>query len=62
MNIRPKDKVACELVEGEVRVKPVRSRLLAGHGAIKPKARPEDFRKMRREVEEDWADEVGKEA
>ena len=60
LNIRLKDQVAFELVEGEIRLKRVRSRLLAGYGAVKPKAMPETFRRMRQEVEEEWGEEVGK--
>ncbi len=60
MGIKSRDRVAFELVDGEVHLRPVGSRLLAGYGAIKPKARPEDFRSMRREVEEEWGEEAGK--
>ncbi|MBF8267640.1 MAG: SpoVT / AbrB like protein [Dehalococcoidia bacterium] len=62
LNIKPKDRVAFELLDGEVRLRPVHSRLLAGYGAVIPKARPEDFRKMRQEVEEEWGEEAGTEA
>ena len=62
LDLKPKDKVVFEFVHGEVHLKPVRSRLLAGYGAVKPKTKPEDYRKMRQEVEEEWAEEVAKEA
>ncbi len=62
LKIKPKDRVAFELVDGEGRLRPVQSRLLAGYGAVTPRTRPEDFRKMRQEVEEEWGEEAGKEA
>ena len=61
LNIRPKDKVAFELVDREVRLRPIVSPVLSSFGAVKPKREPEDFRKMRQEVEEEWGEEVGKE-
>ena len=62
LKIEPKDKIAFELTDGEVRLRPMRSRLTAGYGAVKPKTKPEDFRGMRREVEEEWGEETAKEA
>lgn len=53
LGIKPKDRVSFELVDGEVRLRPVTSQLLAGYGAVKPRRKPEDFRKVRREVEEE---------
>ena len=62
LNIRPKDKIAFELTDGEVRLRPMRSRLTAGYGAVKPKTKPEDFRGMRRQVQEEWGEEAAREA
>ena len=62
LNIKPKDRVAFKLVKGEIRLQPVRSRLLAGFGAVTPKNRPEDFQRIRREIEEEIAREVSEEA
>jgi len=56
LKIQPKDRVAFELVGGEVRLRPIKSTLLAGFGSVKPINRPEDFRKMRQEVEEEIAE------
>ena len=53
LNIKPKDKVAFELVDGEIHLRPVGSRVMAGYWAVKPKRKPEDFRKVRGEVEEE---------
>ena len=61
LKIKPRDKVAFELVDGEVRLRPAPSPVEAGFAAVKPRNRPEDFRKMRREVEEEWGEEVDKE-
>jgi hypothetical protein len=38
--------------------KPVPSRLLAGFGAVQARQKPEDWRKVRREMEEAMAEEV----
>ena len=62
LNIQPKDLVAFELVDGEVRLRPIKSALLAGFGSVKPLSRPEDFRKLRQGIEEEIAEEVMKEA
>jgi AbrB family looped-hinge helix DNA binding protein len=56
LEIKPKDRVAFELVDGEVRLRPIKSTLLAGFGSVKPMNRPEDYRKMRQEVEEEMAE------
>ena len=53
LKIKPRDKVAFGLMSGEVRLRPFRSRLPAGYGAVKPKVKPQDFRKVRKEVEEE---------
>ncbi len=62
LNIKPRDRVAFELVDGEVRLRPFRSRLLAGYGSVQPRSRPEDFKRIRQEIEEEIAEEVMKEA
>ena len=59
LNINPKDKVAFRLDAGEIRIRHVGSQLLAGYGAGEPMTRPEDFRRIRREVEEEIADRSG---
>ncbi len=58
LNIKPKDLVAFTLADGEVHLRPVASPVVTSFGAVKPKRKPEDFRKMRREIEEEIADEV----
>lgn len=61
LSIKPKDKVAFELINGELRLRPIQSPVLSSFGAVKPKNRPEDFQRMRREIEEEIAEEVAKE-
>jgi AbrB family looped-hinge helix DNA binding protein len=58
LRIKPRDRIAFALVNGEVRLRPVRSPVLSSFGAVKPKGKPQDYRKMRREVEEEIAEEV----
>ena len=62
LNIKPKDRVAFEVVNGQAWLRPIESSLLAGFGSVEPLSRPEDFRKLRREIEEEIAEEVMKEA
>ncbi len=58
LNIKPKDRVAFELIDGEIRLRPAKSVIEANYGAVKPINRPEDFHKMRQEMQDDWAEEV----
>lgn len=61
LKIKPKDRVAFSLAGNEVRLRPIQSPVLSSFGAVKPKNRPEDFPRMRREIEEEIAEEVAKE-
>lgn len=61
LGLKPRDKVAFSLEDREARLRPATTSLLAGFGAVKPRQRPEDFRKVRRETEEWVAGEVLKE-
>ncbi|MBI2936404.1 MAG: AbrB/MazE/SpoVT family DNA-binding domain-containing protein [Chloroflexi bacterium] len=61
LKIKPKDRVAFELANGELRLQPVGSRIMAGYGSVKPKRKPQDFRKVRREVEEEVGEDAAKE-
>ena len=58
LNIQPRDLVVFSLVDGEVRIRPIESPVLASFGAVKPRRKPEDFRHLRRETEEEIAEEV----
>lgn len=58
LGIKPKDRVRFEL-EGEmVKLRLAQSRLLAGYGAVTPRQRPEDWDKVREEVERAIAEEA----
>jgi antitoxin PrlF len=58
LGLKPKDRVRFEM-EGEVVVlRPSSSMLLAGYGSVEPKNRPEDWGKVREEVEHGIAEEV----
>lgn len=64
LNIDAKDLVEFTLVDGEVRLRPIKSAVLASYGAIaslKSRERPIDFRQLRSEVEEEIADEAASE-
>ena len=61
LGLKPRDKVAFELVNGKVVLYPVQSPVLTTYGAVKAKKRPEDFRGMRRDIEEEVAAEVSSE-
>lgn len=58
LSLKPRDKVAFEIRGGEAVIKPVPSDLLAGFGAVQPKERPEDFMRMREDMQEWVAEEV----
>lgn len=61
LGLKPKDTVCFE-VEGEVVIlRPSKSKLLEGYGAVSPRKRPENWRKVRAEIEEAVAQEVGSE-
>lgn len=62
LDIKPRDRVAFDLVDGEVRLRPIQSSVLSSFGAVKPKRKPENFRKMRQEIEEEIAEDVSGEA
>ena len=61
LGLKRRDKVAFELLNGKVILYPVQSPVLATYGVVKAKERPEDFRRMRRDIEEEVAAEVSSE-
>lgn len=64
LNIKPRDRVAFELVDGEVLLRPVKSAVQATYGTVKPLKplrKPIDFRALRREIQEEIAAEVASE-
>ncbi len=61
MKIKPKDRVVFELINGEVRIKPVKSIVEATYGSVKPLKPlkgPINFKKLRREIQEEIAEEA----
>ena len=61
LGLKPKDVVRFEIEGDEVKLKPASSQLLAGFGAVRAIHKPEDWRKVRAEMEETMADEVAAE-
>jgi antitoxin PrlF len=61
LGLKPKDVVRFEIEGNEVKLKPATSQLLAGFGAVTPRQKPEDWRKVREEMEEAMAEEVAAE-
>ncbi len=61
LDLKPKDKVAFKMVDGEIRLRPAKSVVEATYGAVTPTSRPEDFRKLRRDFEEGMAEEARRE-
>ena len=61
VGLSPRDLVEIDIVDGEIIVRPVRSQLLAGFGAVTPRSRPENWTAVREEVERALAEEVMRE-
>jgi AbrB family looped-hinge helix DNA binding protein len=61
LGLKPKDMVRFEVEGDAVKLKPATSQLLAGYGAVKPIHKPEDWRKVRAEMEEAMAEKVANE-
>jgi len=58
IGLNPRDKVRFELDGNVVKMSRASSKLLVGYGAVKPRNKPEDFRKIREEFEKGVAEEV----
>lgn len=61
LGIGPKDKVAFQIEDDQVRLAPAKFTLETAFGSVKPRQRPEDFDKAIREAMEEHADEVARE-
>lgn len=61
LGLKPKDKVRFELKGEVVELRPAPSRILQGYGAVSPRHRPEDWTKVRAEIEQSIAEEVASE-
>ena len=51
LGLKPRDKVAFVLDQGEVRIEPSSSTLRLGFGAVDPLKKPEDFKQLRGEAQ-----------
>lgn len=58
LGLKPKDVVRFEIEGDIVKLKPAASKLLEGYGAVIPRNKPEDWKKVRADVEEAIAQEV----
>lgn len=58
LGLKPGDRVRFEVDGEEVRIRPATSKLLEGYGAVTPRKRPEDWRKLRAEVEQAIGEEA----
>ena len=61
LGLKPRDKIAFILDQGEVKLEPSSSRLRAGFGAVEPRKKPEDFKELRGEIEKWVAQEADQE-
>jgi len=51
LGLKPRDKIAFILDQGEVKLEPSSSMLRGGFGAVEPRKKPEDFKELRGEIE-----------
>lgn len=58
LGLKPKDFVRFEVEGNEVKLKPVSSKLLEGYGAVTPREKPEDWRKVRADAERAMAEDT----
>ena len=58
LGLKPRDRVIFEIDGQDVKIRSATSQILAGYGAVTPISRPEDFRKLREQFEEDVAANV----
>ena len=61
LGLKPRDRVRFEVDGDGVKLKPSASKLLDGYGAVRPRKRPENWTKVRTEIEQGVAEEVGAE-
>jgi len=59
LHVKPKDKVAFEIENGEVKMKPAMD-VESAFGIIRPKHKPENFKAIRETVENAIAEDVAK--
>lgn len=58
LGIKPRDKVAFEIEDDQVRLVPAKFTLESAYGSVKPISTPENFEEISRSVKEEHADEA----
>ena len=61
LGLKPRDLVRFEVDGDEVKLKPARSKLLEGYGAVQARNRPEDWTAVRAEIEQAIAEDTAAE-
>jgi AbrB family looped-hinge helix DNA binding protein len=59
LGLKPKDAVRFEIDGDVVRLKPSGFKLIEGYGAVMPRKRPENWKKIRAKAEQTMAEEIG---
>ncbi len=62
LGLKPRDKVAFAIDEGEVRLVPAEFTLESAYGSVEPLQRPEDFSAISREAKEEHAARIARDA
>lgn len=55
LGLKPRDKVAFAIDDGEVRLLPTQFTLESAYGSVEPRQRPEDFKELSRQAKEERA-------
>ncbi len=58
LDLKPRDRVTFELVDGGIRLTRAKSVVDATYGVVKPLSRPEDFRKLRQDFMDGMAEQA----
>jgi AbrB family looped-hinge helix DNA binding protein len=58
LGLKPRDMVHFEIEDDTVKIRPAVSNLLKGYGTVAPIKKPEDWKKVRAEIEDAVAQEV----
>lgn len=60
LGVKPQDKIAFEIDEGQVRIGPARFTLESALGSVEPPTRTEDFESLSREAKEAHLEKSGR--
>ena len=61
LGVKPRDKVAFTIEDGEVRLAPATFSLESAYGSVKPSKKPEDFDEVSRTAKEGKAEQTARE-